>query len=149
MSVELHIANTLRLAHEDLEAAAMLAAKDNRYDAYHAQQAAEKMLLALLTCEGIRADRKDSHRLDVLRDLLPEANTFKAQFSPLTFLSIYATTYRYPKDAGRIPARAQRDELATALAALTQILKDLATHFGVELTGSERVPALSSVPPRK
>lgn len=121
MSIELHIANTLRLAYEDLEAAAMLAAKGNRYDAYHAQQAAEKMLLALLTCEGIRADRKDSHRLDVLRDLLPDPNSFKARFSPLTFLSLYATTYRYPKDAGRIPARAQRNELETALATLTQI----------------------------
>ncbi len=72
MSLELHIANALRLAHADLEAAEMLAARENRNDAYHAQQAAEKILLSLLTSEGIKAERRDSHRLDVLRDLLPD-----------------------------------------------------------------------------
>ena len=83
MSAELHIANTLRLAHEDLEAAEMLAAKENGNDAYHEQQAAEKILLALLTSESIKAERKDSHRLDVLRDPLPDANTFKRQVFPV------------------------------------------------------------------
>jgi HEPN domain-containing protein len=65
VSAELHIANTLRLAHEDLEAAELLAARGNRYDAYHAQQAGEKILLALLISEDIRAERRDAHRLDV------------------------------------------------------------------------------------
>lgn len=148
MSVELHIANNLRLAHEDLEAAEMLAAKKNRNDAYHAQQAAEKILLSLLTSEGIRAERRDSHRLDVLRDLLPDANTFKGRFSSLTFLTAYATTYRYPKDAGRLPARAERDDLDPAMEALRKILNDVAAHFGVKLTDSDRIPAVSSAPPR-
>ncbi|BCH58824.1 hypothetical protein RvVAR0630_14480 [Agrobacterium vitis] len=148
MSIELHIANTLRLAHEDLEAARLLAAKENRNDAYHAQQAAEKILLALLTCEGIKAERKDSHRLDVLQDMLPSANSFKDRFSPLTFLSIYATTYRYPKDAGRLPAKAEKDELDAAIQALSNILDDAAAHFGVSLTASDRIPATSSAAPR-
>jgi HEPN domain-containing protein len=148
LSAELHIANALRLAREDLEAATLLAAADNRNDAYHAQQAAEKMLLALLTAEGIRAERRDSHRIDVLRDLLPDTNPFKARFAPLTFLTVFATTYRYPKDAGRIPARAERVELEAALAKLKQILTDLAGHFGVELLASDRLPAMTSSPPR-
>lgn len=148
MSVELHIANALRLAHEDLEAAEMLAAKGNRNDAYHAQQAAEKILLALLISENIKAERKDSHRLDVLRDLLPDANTFKGRFSPLTFLTAYATTYRYPKDAGRLPAKAEKDDLDPAMEALRDILTDVAAHFGVTLTDSDRVPAVSSAAPR-
>lgn len=148
MSAELHIANALRLAREDLEAARLLSAANNRNDAYHAQQAAEKMLLALLTSEGIRAERRDSHRIDVLRDLLPDADPFKARFAPLTFLTIFATTYRYPKDAGRIPARAENDELQAALAKLQAILTDLAAHFGVELLASDRLPATTSSPPR-
>lgn len=126
----------------------MLAATDNRNDAYHAQQAAAKMLLALLTAEGIRAERRDSHRIDVLRDLLPDTNPFKARFAPLTFLTVFATTYRYPKDAGRIPARTERVELEAALAKLKQILTDLAGHFGVELLASDRLPATTSSPPR-
>jgi HEPN domain-containing protein len=148
MSFELHIANTLRLAHEDLEAAEMLSAKANRYDAYHAQQAAEKILMALLTSEGIKAERKDAHRLDVLRDLLPAANAFKDRFSSLTFLTIYATTYRYPKDAGRLPAKAERDDLEPAMMSLKQILKEVAEHFGVKLTDTDKVPAATSKAPR-
>jgi HEPN domain-containing protein len=148
MSAELHIANVLRLAHGDLEAAEMLAANANRNDAYHAQQAAEKILLALLTSESIKAERRDSHRLDVLRDLLPEANTFKSRFSALTFLTVYATTYRYPKDAGRLPARAEKDELVPAMEALRKLLDDVAAHFGVKLTDSDRIPATSAAAPR-
>lgn len=106
------------------------------------------MLLALLTAEGIRAERRDSHRIDVLRDLLPDTNPFKARFAPMTFLTVFATTYRYPKDAGRIPARAERVELEAALAKLKQILTDLAGHFGVELLASDRLPATTSIPPR-
>lgn len=148
MSAELHIANTLRLAHEDLEAAELLAARGNRYDAYHAQQAGEKILLALLISEGIRAERRDAHRLDVLRDLLPDANRFKRRFSGLTFLTAYATTYRYPKDAGRLPAAAPADELMPAIRDLWDILKEVAAHFGVVLTASDRVPAISALPAR-
>lgn len=148
MSVELHIANLLRLAKDDIAAAAMLAAHENRNDAYHAQQAAEKILLALLTSEGIRAERRDSHRLDVLRDLLPDANTFKTRFSPLTYLTVYATTYRYPKDAGRLPARPDKSELSPAVEALTVLLGAVAAHFGVDLAESDRVPATSSAAPR-
>lgn len=149
MSAELHIANALRLAKEDLEAAEMLAAKDNRYDAYHAQQAAEKILIALLTSEGIRAERKDSHRLDVLRDLLPDDNSFKARFSSLTFLTIYATTYRYPRDAGRLPAKAEKNDLMPAMEVLGAILRDVAAHFGVGLNASDKIPAQTSQPPRQ
>ncbi|QCI98432.1 HEPN domain-containing protein [Agrobacterium larrymoorei] len=148
MSAELHIANALRLAHEDLEAAEMLAAKGNRYDAYHAQQAAEKILIALLTSEGIRAERRDSHRIDVLRDLLPDTNSFKSRFATLTFLTVYATTYRYPKDAGRLPSKADEADLLPAMKALREVLSDASTHFGVDLSASDRIPAASIRPPR-
>lgn len=148
MSAELHIANALRLAREDLEAARLLSKADNRNDAYHAQQAAEKMLLALLTSEGIRAERRDSHRIDVLRDLLPELSPFRARFAPLIFLTVFATTYRYPKDAGRIPARAEREQLEAAVLQLQAILTDLADHFSVDLLASDRLPAATSRPPR-
>lgn len=148
MSADLHIANALRLAHEDIEAARALSAIGNRNDAYHVQQAAEKILIALLTSEGIRADRRDAHRLDVLQGLLPDANPFKQRFSSVLFLTIYATTYRYPKDAGRLPAKADRAELAAAMETVVQILNEVVSYFGVVLTDSDRIPATSSKPPR-
>jgi len=149
MSADLHIANALRLAHEDIEAARALSVIGNRNDAYHAQQAAEKILIALLISEGIRADRKDAHRLDVLQGLLPDANPFKRRFSSVLFLTIYATTYRYPKDAGRLPTKADQAELGAAMKTLVQILNEIAAHFGIGLTDSDRIPVVLSAPPRR
>lgn len=148
MSVSLHIANALRLANEDLEAADALTAIGNRNDAYHAQQAAEKILTALLNSEGIKADRKDSHRLDVLQSLLPDANKFKYRFSPVAFLTSFATTYRYPKDAGRLPPQPDKDDLGTAVEIVRDILGDVSAHFGVDLEASDSVPARTTSAPR-
>jgi HEPN domain-containing protein len=148
MSADLHIANSLRLAHEDLVAARALSAIDNRNDVYHLQQAAEKILLALLNSENIRAERRDSHRLDVLHDLLPNQNAFKVRLSAITFLTVYATTYRYPKDAGRLPQRGEKDQIEAAADTLEVILADAAKHFGVGLTDSDREAAQRTTPPR-
>ncbi|WP_139198898.1 HEPN domain-containing protein [Xaviernesmea oryzae] len=148
MSIELHIANHLRLAHEDLDAAEMLIRVGNRYGAYHLQQAAEKLLLALLTAEEVKAERRNVHRLDVLLDLLPEINAFKARLQPLAFLTIYATTYRYPKDAGRLPAKPEKSELDASMIALADLINDAALHFGVDLAGSDRIAAKTVAPPR-
>lgn len=46
---DLHVANHLRLANGDLEDAVTLHARGSRNVAYHLQQAAEKLLLALLS----------------------------------------------------------------------------------------------------
>lgn len=146
--VNLHIANALRLAADDLEAAKALSEIGNRYDAYHAQQAVEKILLALLTAEGVHIERKDSHRLDVMRDKLPNENPLKKRFGDLVYLTSYATTYRYPKDAGRIPVGPGDAELQEAIDKLELLLNDVASHFGVDLAASDKVPSATSVPPR-
>lgn len=147
-SVNLHIANDLRLAASDLEAAKTLSKIHNRNDAYHAQQAAEKILLSLLTAEGTHIERKDSHRLDVLRDKLPDESPFKSRFGGLTYLTAYATTFRYPKDAGRIPSGPEDDELLEAINQIESLLGDVAGYFGVDLAASDRVPSVNIKPPR-
>ncbi len=55
MSVERTIANFLLIAQEDLKGARLLAAARNRNAAYLAQQAAEKVIRAVLTSEGAHA----------------------------------------------------------------------------------------------
>jgi HEPN domain-containing protein len=52
MSAERVIANTVRLAQADLDAAKLLHAGKNRYAIYHCEQAAEKVIKAVLTSEG-------------------------------------------------------------------------------------------------
>lgn len=145
---DLHIANARRLASDDLSAANMLFAQGNRYGAYHLQQCAEKILLALLTAEDLQIERRDSHRLDVLRDKLPDINPFKERFRPLAQLTVFATTYRYPKDGGRIPKMPGAAETKGWADRLRVVLTDAATHFGVNLSGPDSEPALTVAPPR-
>lgn len=80
------------------------------------------ILLALLSLENTKAERRDYHRPDFLRDVLPHENTFKVKLSPITFLTVYATTYRYRKDAGRFAPRGENDEIAAAANTLQVIL---------------------------
>ena len=72
MSAERVIANTLRLAQADLEAAKLLHAGKNRYAIYHCEQAAEKVIKAVLTSEGVHANIK--HLLDEMVKQVPDAN---------------------------------------------------------------------------
>lgn len=70
MSVELLIANLLRIAAEDLAAARQLATTNNRNAVYLCAQAAEKVIRAVLTSEGKHAGIK--HQLDAMVDLVPD-----------------------------------------------------------------------------
>lgn len=126
----------------------MLHGVDNPLDAYHLQQCAEKMLLALLTAENIHVERRYAHALDVLRSHLPDANPFKATFKPLETLSSFATTYRYPKDGGSMPEPPSAQEVAEWLEALERLIAEIAAHFQVDLKASGRVSALNVDPPR-
>lgn len=61
MSADRLIANLLRLAKDDLGAANLLAANGNRNAIYHCGQAAEKIIVAVLTSEDLHGNVK--HRL--------------------------------------------------------------------------------------
>ena len=100
MSVARRIAAFLDLAAQDVDAARTLAATRNRYAAYHCQQAAEKLIKAVLLHRGIESGTE--HRLDVLVDKLPDDDPWKPKLRPLDVYSPYATTFRYPTPGGRI-----------------------------------------------
>jgi HEPN domain-containing protein len=102
MSVPRRIAAFLDLAAQDADAARTLAKTKNRYAAYHCQQAAEKLIKAVLLHRGRESGTE--HRLDVLVDALPDADPWKSKLRPLEVYLPYATTYRYPTPGGRIVA---------------------------------------------
>lgn len=89
MSAERVIANTLRIAREDLAGAKLLASTGNRNAAYLCEQAAEKIIRAVLTSEGIPAGT--GHALAEMVKKIPDANPLKGQFEPLVELAGYAT----------------------------------------------------------
>lgn len=147
-TVRLHIANYLRLASRDLHDAKTLRASSGRNAAYLAEQAAEKLLLALLTSEGIERTRSESHLLDVLVGKLPESNPLREDLARLGFLSVFATSYRYPKQGGRLPAEPDWPRVDEALKLLESILNRTVQHFGVDLVGDDRLPASNGGPIR-
>jgi len=75
LSAELVIANMLRFAREDLAGATLLASQGNRNAIYLCQQAAEKVIRAVLTSEGKHAGIK--HHLDEMVDLVPQDNPMR------------------------------------------------------------------------
>ena len=145
MSSEQVIASTLRLANADLEAAKLLRAGKNRYAVYHCEQAAEKILKAILTSEGVHANIK--HQLDDMVAQVPDANPLKPLLKQIEHLSAYATTYRYATSSGKIKPPPEDATLEADMASVHAVLSATASAFGVDLTQHDQ-PARTAKPPR-
>ncbi len=142
MRVDVLIANTLRIAREDLDGAVLLASEGNRNAVYLCEQAAEKVILAVLTSEGKHGGIK--HRLGEMVDLVPDENPLKPALRAIEGLSAYATSYRYA--APGIAAAPPRERLAALMAKVEAALREAVARFGVDLAG--KGPAGRSAPIR-
>lgn len=134
MSVELLVANFLRIAAEDLDGARQLASSNNRNAIYLCEQAAEKIIRAVVTSEGKHAGIK--HDLAEIVDLIPDENPLKPELRAIEHLSQYATAYRYPVASSktkRIPRSPTAAELRDALDKLAAVLSKTTARFEVEL----------------
>lgn len=145
MSAERVIANLLRIAREDLEGARTLNARRNRNAIYLCEQAAEKLMRAVLTSEKIHAGVR--HQLEEMVALIPDANPIKPRLRELQHLSTYATSYRYTTPTGRIPADPPADDVEAAAKNIEAALLELAAWFGVDLDAVDK-PATKSSPVR-
>jgi HEPN domain-containing protein len=132
MSAELVIANFLRVASQDLDGAKVLAAANNRNAVYLCEQAAEKIIRAVLTSEGTHAGIK--HHLDDMVEAVPDANPLKPLLAAIEHLAAFATTYRYPSPEGRVKATPAQADLATYIAEVEAALTEAVTRFGVDLS---------------
>lgn len=145
MSAERVIANLLRIAREDLEGARMLNTCANRNAIYLCEQAAEKLIRAVLTSEKIHAGVR--HQLDEMVSLVPEENPIKPRLRQLQHLSAYATSYRYTTPTGRIPSDPPTSEVDAAIANIESTLLEVARRLGVDLDAVDQ-PAANSAPIR-
>ncbi|MEP7123234.1 MAG: HEPN domain-containing protein [Byssovorax sp.] len=118
MSVERRIAGLLDIATEDASGALTLAQTGNRNSAYLCQQAAEKLIKAILLDQGIEAGTE--HHLDVLVGRLPDTHPWKARLRTLDKYTPYATAYRYPGSGGRVPSAPDAKQVAADSALITQ-----------------------------
>lgn len=131
MIADLVIANMLRIAREDLDGATVLASHGNRNAAYLCEQAAEKVIRAVLTSEGKHAGAR--HQLDEMVNLVPDENPLKPTLREIEELASYATAYRYPTSVGRIPTPPSGGELHAFIKRTDAALGEAASRFGVDL----------------
>lgn len=89
MSAELVVAGYVRIARQDLDGARLLNAGANRNAAYLCEQAAEKLIRAVLTSEGIQAGTR--HELPDMVASIPDANPAKLMLQAIQDLDVYAT----------------------------------------------------------
>jgi HEPN domain-containing protein len=138
MSVERTIANYLRIAREDLAGSGLLADAGNRNAAYLAEQAAEKIIRAVLTSEGKHAGVR--HDLRDMVSQVPESNPIRPLLLALVPLAAYATTYRYPTSS-RVPAGPSIDVLRLHLDHVRTAFDAVVAAFGVDLEQTDPTAA--------
>lgn len=139
------IANLLRISREDLEGARVLNARGNRNAIYLCEQAAEKIIRAVLTSEKIHAGVR--HQLDEMVGLVPDENPLKPRLRALQHLATYATSYRYTTPSGRIPTDPPTEDVEATTKIIEAALIEAAERFGVDLDAIDK-PAASSSPIR-
>lgn len=130
MSVEALVTGFLRIAHADLDAARLLLAHGNRNAVYHCEQAAEKIIRAVLTSEGIHAGV--GHHLQGMVDRVPDENPVKPALRGIEFLTAYATAFRYPTTAGKVLRPPSQQDVEQAMARVEAVLGDVSRRFDLE-----------------
>ena len=131
MNTEKVIAGFLRIAAEDLLGARALVGISNRNAIYLCSQAAEKVIRAVLTSEGIHAGI--GHQLDRMVDSVPDENPVKQMLRDIQELGIYATSYRYPTTVGRIKPAPGREDFERLANRVETALQELVKRFDVDI----------------
>jgi HEPN domain-containing protein len=98
------------LARDDLKAAKMLMRELPRHSAFNIEQAAEKLLKAVLTVEG-KTFSVQHHQLGALAQLLPEGHEWRADLMAFDQFTSYATSLRYPTPGGNMPSPPEQQAL--------------------------------------
>jgi HEPN domain-containing protein len=123
------VAGYLAAVADDLDAARRLAAPPvNRLAAYHLQQAAEKLVKAVLVHRRIHPGIE--HRIDVLVRMLDPSDPWQALLDPLDRFTPYATTYRYPSPTGRLKAGPNTSNVLADAGEIEKLLDHARREFG-------------------
>ena len=122
-------ARWLRYAEEDLVTAETLLAQPHvppRQACWHAQQAAEKALKAVLIF--LEIDFPRTHDLNILRNLVPESWQLKTALPNLGALNRWAVEARYPEDGQEATETDASTAVEHARAVWTSVSTELAEH---------------------
>lgn len=121
----------LSKAHKDLQAAGvLLGAPVHDYESagFHAQQAAEKFIKAMLVRHQVEFPR--THDIGRLRDLVGRADSdLAARLAPADSLTPYAIEFRYPGELGPVPQQEGMRAVRLAEATRDAVLSSLKTYL--------------------
>jgi HEPN domain-containing protein len=123
----------LSYAQSDLEAAHLLSQATEPYyrqTCFHAQQATEKALKAILILLDIKFPF--THDLDHLREIVPVGWRVKTMFPKLYGLSIWAVEARYPGDMPDVVEADAQEALRTATTIYQVIFDDIQAQINKE-----------------
>ncbi len=135
----LTLANYLRLAWADLDAARVLSSSNHRNTAHICEQAAEKLIVGVLISEGISASI--SHKLTQMVKHIPNDNPLKSALYAVAKLEVYATSFRYPMPNGKIRPQPTQAEASEHLEVIGATLEEAARRLGVDLSEGSDGPA--------
>jgi HEPN domain-containing protein len=113
----------IELAKEDLAVARQVLKDYPRTAAFHLQQAAEKLLKAVLSAEGITFTA--GHQLGELAGLLPNDHNWRADLMAFDEYTPYATSTRYPKPGGGMPRIPPTDKLDKSLKEVASLVDEI------------------------
>ena len=122
--MERKVQSFLILAREDLAAAKILAQHFPRHAAFNAEQAAEKIIKAVLTTERIIFSA-GHHQLGMLVGLLPPGHVWRADLMVLDKHTPAATAYRYPVPGGAVPASPHSTQINADILELERLLPEV------------------------
>ena len=107
-------ADWLRYARSDLELARVTRPDDVLFEGlcFHAQQAAEKALKAVLIAKGVPPPK--THNIRTLLDLLPQEVIAPQEIEDAASLTDYAVTSRYPGDFESVDEEEYEDTVRLA-----------------------------------
>jgi HEPN domain-containing protein len=114
----------ISLAKEDLAVARKLLAGHPRHGAFCIEQAAEKLLKAVLTAEGI-GFTTSHHQLGRLAEMLPAEHIWRADLMAFDSYTSYATASRYPRPGGGMPGTPSRETLEAALKDVRSLVSEI------------------------
>jgi HEPN domain-containing protein len=118
------VASFIALAKEDLAVARRLLAIHPRHSAFALEQAAEKLLKAVLTTEGISFSA-GYHQLGRLADLLPAEHLWRADLMAFDSYTSFATATRYPKPGGGMPEDPPSEMLEAGLKEVSSLVGEI------------------------
>ncbi|MBF0332559.1 MAG: HEPN domain-containing protein [Alphaproteobacteria bacterium] len=119
------IESFITLAREDLAVAKLLMAAHPRHSAFHIEQAAEKLVKAVLTAEDIRFPTSH-HQLGALAALLPADHPWRAELMAFDEFSSYATASRYPTPGGWMPHEPDPADLRQGWQEVANLIDEIA-----------------------